>query len=175
MKKIISGLAIAACFLASCASKTTSVANSGDSTATILKRNTDAAMNSEMAFSNRNVDSAFKDYAKGFIEYGNSGSKPMKNVDSMKINTKLLFAAFPDFKGTNLHATAQDSTVIVVGDWSGTFKGEYMKIKPTNKSFKVTDADIFTFNSAGKITSHRSIQSDITFLHQLDITLPKKK
>jgi hypothetical protein len=37
-----------------------------------------------------------------------------------------------------------------------------MGIKPTGKSFKYRDVDLFTFNDAGQITEHRSVQSGKT-------------
>ena len=50
---------------------------------------------------------------------------------------------------------------------SGTFKAELMGMKPTGKSFKVKDVDIYTFNDDGKITEHRSVQSMATMLSQV--------
>ena len=40
-------------------------------------------------------------------------------------------------------------------------------MKPTGKSFKYRDADIFTFNDAGQITEHRSVQSGITLMDMI--------
>jgi len=40
-------------------------------------------------------------------------------------------------------------------------------MKTKGKSFKVRDVDIFTFNSDGKITEHRNVQSFETMLNQL--------
>jgi hypothetical protein len=39
-----------------------------------------------------------------------------------------------------------------------------MGMKPTGKSFKVKDVDLFTFNDEGKITEHRSVQSGKTMM-----------
>jgi len=64
--------------------------------------------------------------------------------------------------------------VAIAGDWSGTFKKDLMGMKATNKQFKVKDVDIYTFNSDGKITEHRSIQSLNTILGQLGASMPKK-
>ena len=87
----------------------------------------------------------------------------------MKIDMKNFMFAFPDFKVEDLVAYADSSSVVVLGNWSGTFRGEYMNMSPTNKSYKSPDADIYTFNKDGKITSHKSIQSDATFTSQLSI------
>ncbi len=175
MKRLIPGMAIAFCLLAACTGKSNVTVSATDSTATYLKKIKQVALSSDSAFTKKDVTTLVKDYAPGFIEYGNGDSKPITNIDSIKATTKSFFEAFPDFKGENLQAVAEDSTVIITGTWSGTFKMEFMKIKPTNKTYKTFDADIFTFNKAGKITSHKSIQSDATFFSQLGIPIPTKK
>jgi hypothetical protein len=42
-----------------------------------------------------------------------------------------------------------------------------MGMKPTNKSYKVKDVDLFTFNNEGKITEHHSVQSMQTMMTQV--------
>lgn len=167
-------MAAAGCFLAACKGPAT-VNTSSDSAAATLTKNKQTAMNSEMAMIKMDMDGVYKDCSPDFVDYGNGESKPVKSIDSLKANMKTFFAAFPDFKGENLRAVADSDMVIVTGDWSGTFKAEFMKIKPTNKVFKAADADIFTFNKEGKITSHKSIQSEMTYLYQLGVPMPAKK
>jgi predicted ester cyclase len=99
---------------------------------------------------------------------------PVKGIDSAKAFVKMFMASFPDYKVENLMAIADGDHVAVIGDWSGTFKKDLMGIKATNKHFKAKDADIFTFNSDGKITEHRSIQSLDHILKQLGTSMPKK-
>jgi predicted ester cyclase len=175
MKKLILCMAIASCFLAACNNKASVTTGGSDSTAAYLKMIKHVALSSDSAMTKRDGDAAVKDYAAGFTEYGNGESKPVTNMDTIKAGNKSFFEAFPDFTGENMKAVADDSTVIITGTWSGTFTKEYMKIKPTNKAFKVVDDDIFTFNKAGKITSHKSIQSLATFFTQLGIPMPPKK
>jgi predicted ester cyclase len=169
MKKLILGMAAAACIFTACKPST------GGDAAASMEKNKQAALNADMAFGKKNVDTAFKDYAPGFIDYGNGEGKPVKNIDTLKANMKSFLAAFPDFKGENIMAVADSNTVVVTGTWSGTFKGEFMKIKPTNKSFKASEAEIYTFNKDGKITSHKSTQSEVTYLYQLGVPMPPKK
>ncbi|MES2427152.1 MAG: ester cyclase [Bacteroidota bacterium] len=175
MKKIILSAAIAVLFLSACNQKAEITAKTIDTTATLLERNKQTALNSDLAFNKHDVEASVKDYAAGFVEYGNGSGKVMKNIDSIKTSTKEFFTAFPDFKGDDFHVFAAGDTVIITGVWTGTFKSEFMKIKPTGKSFKAPDADIFTFNKEGKITSHRNIQSNSTFFVQLGIPIPAKK
>ncbi|MDB5157455.1 MAG: hypothetical protein JWR50_2162 [Mucilaginibacter sp.] len=175
MKKIITCAAIAALFLTACKNKSATTAPTGDSTAMMLERNKQAALNSDIAYIKGDFNESFKDYAKDFIEYGNGAQKPMKNIDSMKMDGKQLLIGFPDFKVEDLHAVASGDTVIVTGVWSGTFKKDYRKMKATNKSFKMPDADIFVFNKDGKIASHANVQSYLYALYQLDVPMPPKK
>jgi predicted ester cyclase len=176
MRKIITGMAVivSACLLFACESKTSSAINGSDSTATITARNKQIALNTEEAFNKKDLEGIYKDCSPDFVDYGNGEYKPMRNLDSMKINMKSFLAAFPDLKGEDFQATAQGDTVIVTGKWSGTFKNEFMGMKPTQKSFKTTDADIFSFDKDGKITSRRSIQSEAAYFSQLGIPMPEK-
>ncbi|GAC1302044.1 MAG: hypothetical protein NVSMB24_05940 [Mucilaginibacter sp.] len=171
MKKIITGLAIAACFF--CAYKSKSGADdSGNYAAIFSNRIKQVALNADKALAKGEVDSAYRDCTVNFAEYGNGESNTTRNLDSTKAYMKLFVRSFPDFKIENLHAYADSNTVVVTGDWSGTFKNQFRDIAPTMKTFKIPDADIFTFNKDGKITAHRSVQSEITILYQLGISLP---
>lgn len=82
------------------------------------------------------------------------------------------FAAIPDLKGDNIMAAADGDHVMVCGDWSGTWKNDFMGMKATGKSFKVKDVDIFKFNDAGKIIEHRSVQSHETMDRQTGMSMP---
>lgn len=168
-------MAILACFLSACNSKTPTTENGGDSSAISTARNKQMALNADQALINKDVEAMFKDCAPDFVDYGSGEHDPMKNQDTIKTGLKSFLAAFPDFKGENLQAVAQGDTVIVTGTWSGTFKNAYMGVKPTQKSFKIADADVFSFNKEGKITSHRSIQSEAALFSQLEIPTPAKK
>ena len=176
MKKLFTALAlvaVAACILPSCKSSVSASSSGSDSTAAALKKNKQTALNSDMGFNSRSAEAVCKDFATDFVDYGSGEYPPSKNLDSIKASLKEFIAAYPDLKGENLMAVADSNTVIVTGNWSGTFKGEFMHIKPTGKKFKVFDADIFTFNKDGKIASHKSIQSLTTIFTQLGIPMPK--
>jgi len=133
----------------------------------MLAKNKATALASEQGFNTHDVDQIMKDAAPDAIDYGNGEGKPVKGSDSVKADLKRFFASFPDLKGENLVALADGNQVAVFGDWSGTFKNDMGKMKATGKSFKIKDVDILTFNDAGKITEHRSIQSSVTLMSQL--------
>jgi predicted ester cyclase len=143
-----------------------------DSTATMAAKNRQTALAVDIAVSKHDPDGVVKDCTADVVDYADGSMKAAKGPDSVKAGIKEFFAAFPDVKGENLVAAAQGDTVIVTGDWSGTFKGDMGPIKATGKPFKVTDADIYVFNKQGKIISHRSVQSMNTYLASAGATMP---
>ena len=166
MRKLILGVAVAACIFNSCKAPVDSKVPSA------MDKNKQTALASLAAFNNRDANGIFKDCAVGFIDYGNGADKPMTNLDLMKTHILGFFVAFPDFKGENLVAYADSNSVVVTGMWSGTFKNEYLTMAPTGKTYKDPDADIYSFNKDGKITSHKSIQSEASFFYQLGVPAP---
>jgi predicted ester cyclase len=139
------------------------------------EKNRQTALASVMAVNSHDADAVLKDAAPDCIDNNDGSMPPTKGTDSIKAGIKMWFAAFPDVKGENLMALsdADGSHVIVVGEWTGTFKGDLMGMKATNKSFKYWDGDLFTFNSDGKVTSHRSVQSSVTAMTQVGAKMPK--
>ena len=99
----------------------------------------------------------FKFYAPNYLDYGDGSSKPMA-LDSTRSAYEEWFHTFPDFKADNLKYLVSDDWLVVWGDWSGTWKGDFMKQKATGKSFKVVDADFYRFNDEGKIVEHHNVQ-----------------
>jgi predicted ester cyclase len=110
------------------------------------------------------------------MDLGDGSMPPTKGIDSMKAGIKSFVAAFPDLKGEDLEAlsNADGSKVIILGKWSGTFKNDFMGMKATGKSYaKINDADIFTFDETGKITSHANVQSNMTYMNAVGAMMPK--
>ena len=124
----------------------------------MLEKNKATALAAVQGFVSENVDVAFKDVTQDAVDYGDGTGAPIKGLDSIKASAKMFMAAFPDLKAENLFAIADGNHVAVFSEWGGTFKAAMMGMKPTAKAFKVHDADLFTFNDAGKITEHRSVQ-----------------
>ena len=113
------------------------------------------------------MDLAFRDVAADVVDYGDGMSAPIKGRDSIVVMVKAYMSAFPDFKGDNFLVVGDGDHVAVFGDYSGTFKNPLMGMKPTGKSFKYRDVDLFTFNDAGKISEHRSVQSVKTLMDMI--------
>lgn len=126
------------------------------------------------ALNDHNVDKMAGMMAADAVDYGDGSGRSVKGVDSIKANMTAMMNSFPDFKADNLKFFADGNDVVVIGEYSGTFKKDMGKHKATGKAFKFPDADIFTVNDEGKITSHRYIQPDATFYSQVGIKQPQK-
>jgi predicted ester cyclase len=151
----------------------TTLASTDASKTDILEKNKETALAIQQSINNHDADGVMKYAAADIIDYGDGSTPPAKGIDSCKKFLQGFLSAFPDIKGENLMAIAEGNHVAVFGDWSGTFKGEMMGMKPTGKSFKVKDVDLFTFNDEGKITEHRSVQSSETMMMQVGANMKK--
>ncbi|HTD40304.1 MAG TPA: ester cyclase [Mucilaginibacter sp.] len=180
MKKLLVLMGVAV-FATSCNSGNSPMMNNGnDSVAaayaakdSVLEKNKATALASVQAFSSGKLDEAFKDVTPDAVDYGDGGMAPIKGRDTIISMVKGFLSAFPDYKAENLMVVGDGNHVAVFGDYSGTFKKPLMGIKPTGKSFKYRDVDLFTFNDAGKITEHRSIQSGKTMMDMVGAKMPK--
>lgn len=142
---------------------------SGSSTSKIdtLERNKQAALADCEAFSKHDTTALAKGLAANAVDYGDGIDHPVKGIDSIKTSVQTFINTFPDVKGENLMAIAEGNHVAVFGDWSGTFKGNFMGLKPTGKSFHIKDAELYTFNDEGKITERRSVQEFQNYMMQV--------
>jgi predicted ester cyclase len=139
----------------------------------VLDRNKTTALNSLRAFSERKVDDVLKNAAADAVDYGDGSMSPIKGLDSIKASIKAFLDAFPDYKGENFLAIGEGNHVAVFADWSGTFKNPLMGLKPTGKSFKIRDVDLFTFNDEGKVTEHRSVVPGQTIMEMVQAKIKK--
>lgn len=181
MKKVFLLLAVTAIVFAACETNANKVGAEGrmtDSTATMAEskteRNKKIIMASFDAMASHNVNDMLKDCAADAVDYGDGSMKPVKGKDSIMKMINEWMNAFPDNKGENLKYVADGDWVMVWGDWSGTFKNDFMGMKATNKSYKMKDVDIFKMNDAGQIVEHHNVQSPNTMMMQVGMVPPKK-
>ncbi|WP_207511909.1 ester cyclase [Longitalea luteola] len=185
MKKVFLLLAVTAAVFTACDTNTTQSGREGAEgagTDTAMAANADnkeernkkVVQASMEAMISRNVDQAFKDVAPDAVEYGDGSMPPTRGKDSIMNMVKGWVNAFPDNKGENLTYVADGDWVMVWGDWSGTFKNDFMGMKATNKSYKLKDVDIFKLNDAGQIIEHHNIQSPNTMMSQIGAKPAKK-
>jgi len=137
------------------------------------EKNKATALASVNAMIAGDIDAVLKDVAADGIDYGDGSMPPTKGIDSLKASLKAWRGAMSEYKAENLWALADGDKVVVFGDWSGTFKDDFMGMKTAGKSFKIKDIDIFKFNSEGKMTEHHNIQSSCAMLSQMGIAPPK--
>jgi uncharacterized lipoprotein NlpE involved in copper resistance len=181
MKKVIFSLLAASLLIVACNNdKKTETTDNKDSmsstTDSKVEKNRQTALASIMGFNSHDADAVVKDAASGCMDLGDGSMPPTKGIDSMKAGIKAFLAAFPDIKGDNIEAlsNADGSKVAVYGSWSATFKGDFMGMKATGKSYSgIKDADVFTFDADGKITSHSNIQSYATYMNAVGAMMPK--
>jgi predicted ester cyclase len=122
------------------------------------ERNKKTAMASIEAFSAHDVDKTLKDISPDAVDYFDGSTPATKGMDSIKAQIKNYQDAFPNVKGEDFKYVADGDWVMVWGQWTGTWKNDFMGQKATGKSYKVQDVDIFKFNDEGKITEHHNIQ-----------------
>ena len=150
-----------------------SVSNARAAKDSILEKNKTTALVSVQAFTAGKMDEAFKDVTTDAVDYGDGMMAPVKGRDSIISMVKGFMVAFPDYKGENYLVIGDGNHVAVFADYTGTFKNPLMGIKPTGKSFKAKDVDLFTFNDDGKITEHRSVQSGKTMMEMVGAKMKK--
>jgi predicted ester cyclase len=120
------------------------------------ERNKRIALESVEAINSHDVNTVLKDVAPDAVDYGDGMMPPVRSKDSVTTMISAWLKAFPDAKGSNLKAVADGDWVVVWGDWSGTWKSDFMGQKANNKSYKTREADIFRFNNEGKIIEHHN-------------------
>ena len=137
------------------------------------EKNKQTALASVNAMIAGDVDATLKDVTQDGVEYGDGSMAPVKGKDSIIVMLRSWRGALSDYKADNLWAMADGDNVAVFGDWTATFKTDFMGMPTTGKTIKIKDVDIFKFNSDGKITEHRNIQSSAEMMKQLGIVAPK--
>lgn len=123
------------------------------------ERNKAVVMQAVQAVNSHDPAAIMKDATNDAVDYNDGSMPPMRGKDSTVAMMKAWLTAFPDIKGENLKAVADGEWVVVWGDWSGTWKGDFMGQKATGKAYKLRDADIFRVNDDGKITEHHTLST----------------
>jgi predicted ester cyclase len=183
MKKTIVLLAVATALLTACETSTNkaegtdtkmSDSTNAESTESKAERNKKIMMASYDAMASHNVNDMLKDCSADCVDYGDGSMPPVKGKDSISKMISMWMNAFPDNKGSDLKFVADGDWVMVWGEWSGTFKNDFMGMKATNKSYKMKDVDIFKLNDAGQVVEHHNVQSPNTMMAQVGAMPPKK-
>ena len=131
------------------------------------EKNKQTALASVNALLANDVDGTLKDITNDGIELGDGTMTPVKGKDSIKAMLTTWRNSFSEYKADNLTALADGDYVAIIGDWSGTFKEDFMGMPTKGKSFRIRDCDIFKFNSEGKITEHKNVQTTAELMKQM--------
>ena len=100
-----------------------------------------------------NLDLIDELVSEDFVEHEVFPGLPTPGPEAPKAALVMLMAAFPDLQMAADDMIAEGDKVVVRITMSGTHKGEFMGIPPTNKGFKVQVIDIIEVRD-GKATAH---------------------
>jgi predicted ester cyclase len=76
-----------------------------------------------------------------------------------------LFSGFPDLHVKIEHIIAENDFVLVFPNFTGTHKGQFERLSPTNKPVKIRSADLYRIE-IGKIVEHWDVLDHLNLLQQ---------
>lgn len=115
-----------------------------------------------------NLDLIDELVSEDFVDHEALPGMPTTGPESPKATFSMFFAAFPDLQMTVDDMFADGDKVVARATMSGTHKGEFMGIPPTNKGFKVQAIDIGEFHD-GKMTEHWGVTDQAAMMEQLGL------
>ena len=116
---------------------------------------------------NKNLDAADDIVAEDFIEHiPFPGQEPGR--DGLKFVLRSMFTGFPDMIWTVHEQIAEGEKVVSRFTWTGTHKGDFMGIPPTNKTVEVWGVVIDVVRNK-VFAESRIIMDSISLLQQLGV------
>jgi predicted ester cyclase len=118
-------------------------------------------------FNKHNLSSIQRYFGGNFIEgspqtgKGRIGSKQFINE---------FFKAFPDWRATIEHIVAENDLVVAFLNGSGTHKGEFNGIPPTNKPVNIRSAELYKIENE-IIIGHWYVMDQLNLLKQMGASL----
>lgn len=91
------------------------------------------------------------------------------NRDGVKMFVQTFRDAFPDMKATTVAVVVEGDEAWMQSTITGTHKGEFMGIPPTNKKFEITAFDRVKFDKDGKAIEHWGAEDDLGMMTQLGL------
>lgn len=120
----------------------------------------------EVVFNQGNIGRADEFMAPDFVEREELPPGIPRDREGVKLLTAMLHSAFPDFKATIEDMVAEGDKVVIRQTWSGTQKGEFMGIPPTDKSVAFGVIDILRM-AGGKCVEHWGQMDSMGLMQQL--------
>ena len=120
----------------------------------------------EEIFNRGNMSRADEFLAPDFVEREELPPGMPRDREGVKLLTTMLRSAFPDFKATIDDIVAEGDKVVIRQTWSGTHKGEFMGVPPTDKSVSFGVIDIIRI-AGGKFVEHWGQMDSMGLMQQL--------
>lgn len=115
-----------------------------------------------------NLDLIDELVSESFVEHEVFPGLPTTGPEAPKAALGMFRAAFPDLQFTADDMIGEGDKVVVRGTMSGTHKGEFMGMPPTNKSFKIKFIDILEIHDS-QGTAHWGMTDQAAMMEQLGL------
>ena len=89
------------------------------------------------------IDDVFNDHNPSAIEKYFDRENPLIGSEGFKQSLSAQFNAFPDIQTKIEHIVAENDLVVVFLSFTGTHKGEFRGMPPTNKKGSIRSADLY--------------------------------
>ena len=106
--------------------------------------------------------------SEDFVEHEAFPGFPTTGPEAVKAVFDIFLTAFPDLQITPEEMIGEGDKVWVRATISGTHKGEFMGMPPTNKSFNAQIIDIMEIHD-DKATAHWGLTDHVAMMQQLGI------
>jgi steroid delta-isomerase-like uncharacterized protein len=116
----------------------------------------------EEIFNKHNLVSLEKYFGKNTIE---GSPQAGTGREAFKQFLTEFFSTFPDWRANIEHIVAENNLVVVFLNGTGTHRGEFRGIPPTNKSVYIRSADLYKIES-GIIKGHWDVVDQLNLLKQ---------
>ena len=122
-------------------------------------------------FNEHNLSSIEKYFGNETVE---GSPQAGKSGEGFKQFLTDFFKAFPDMHTTIEHIVAENNHVVVFLNGSGTHKGEFHGIPPTNKQVNIRSADLYRIENE-IITGHWDVVDELNLLKQTGALLSENE
>ncbi|MGI8834318.1 MAG: ester cyclase [Nitrososphaeraceae archaeon] len=95
---------------------------------------------------------------------------PPIESEGFKQSLSAHFKAFPNIQAKIEHKVVENDIMVVFLNFTGTHKGEFQGMPPTNKKINIRSADLYKIENE-KIVEHWDVVDQLNLLQQTDKTL----
>ena len=120
----------------------------------------------EEVFNKHDISATEKYFAKENPSIG-------QGREGFKQSLSALFTAFPDIHANIEHIVAENDLVVVFLNFTGTHKGEFQGMPPTNKPVNIRSADLYRVEDE-IIVGHWDVVDQLNLLQQTGASTIKK-